>query len=86
MASHPIIRVEEYEISRLGKYLEQELDHHRQLLKEEELTIDRVIEDHGKLIRENNISVYPGRILGSWVSSCPLPCRLRLVTRARSEW
>lgn len=58
--THIIARVEEYDINRLGKYLEQELEHHKQLMKEEELTIDRVIEDYGKLIRENNISVCRG--------------------------
>lgn len=57
MPSHPTTRIEEYDVSRLGKYLERELEHHKQLIKEEELTIDRVVEEYGKLIRENNISV-----------------------------
>lgn len=50
--------VEEFEINRMGKFIDQEMDFNRRLIKEEELCVERVIEDYAKLIRENDISVF----------------------------
>ncbi|PJF18285.1 hypothetical protein PSACC_01900 [Paramicrosporidium saccamoebae] len=48
--------VEEMDISRLAKPLEQEIGHQTRLIKEEQLTLERVLEDYSRLIRENDIS------------------------------
>jgi hypothetical protein len=57
MASWSANSVEEMEISRLVKPLEQEIVHQTRLIKEEQLTLERVLEDHSRLVRENDISV-----------------------------
>lgn len=49
--------IEEFEISRLAKPLEAELQHNTRLIKEEKLNMDRVKEDYARLIRENSVSV-----------------------------
>jgi hypothetical protein len=49
--------LEEMEISKLAKPLELEITHQKRLIREENLTIERVLEDYSRLIRENQISV-----------------------------
>ena len=48
---------EEFDISRLAKPLDAELQHNARLIKEERLNMDRVNEDHARLLRENSVSV-----------------------------
>lgn len=47
----------EYDISKLSKHVEKEIEHQRRFIRDEGLTIERVTEDFAKLIRDNNISV-----------------------------
>lgn len=48
---------EEIDISRLAKPIESEIEHNRRLIREEKLSLENVLSDYAKLIRENDITV-----------------------------
>lgn len=48
---------EEYELGRLAKPIDQEIEFQTRLIREEDLSVQNVLESHRKLISENNIAV-----------------------------
>lgn len=67
--AHRYAPVEEFDISRLAKPLDAELQHNSRLIKEERLNMDRVNEDHARLLRENSVSVFfpfPQELGANW--------------------
>lgn len=43
-------------MNKLTKFIDQEIDFNRRLIKDEKLTTDHVLENYEKIVRENNIS------------------------------